>query len=279
MFRAIRAKLAPYNYIHGAYPPDPTKDSFSGGGILTDGSTADTVTAYVDIYSNQVVSTTNYGIGLAAGHDNVAYQNRIVSSGLLPDGSSLAGQNVGAYVWNFNKQTGGAFANDVIRDNTIGWAKPNNGHNDTWFPDCPQDANNASLCTNNQALPDPITLDTEQAEYSSLQQKVASAGVTIGSATAATTTSFSSGFKSSDPQPAWTNTVDSAGYPAGGSKNVGGICCGLGPEAKNTSEQAHTGSASLLYSGTDNDTTSSYAYMQVFDLTSKNITVTSHCPS
>jgi len=87
---------------------------------------------------------------------------------------------------------------------------------------------------------------------------------------------FSTGFESGQPQPTWTDTVDSSGQPAGGSSNIGGICCSLtGPEAGvRTGETAHTGSAALMYSGLDNSATSSYAYMEIFDLTGQNITVT-----
>jgi len=49
---------------------------------------------------------------------------------------------------------------------------------------------------------------------------------------------------------------------------VTGICCGLtGPEAGvRTGEQAHTGSAALMYSGYANGGSATHAYMQVFDL-------------
>lgn len=85
---------------------------------------------------------------------------------------------------------------------------------------------------------------------------------------------FSTGFESGQPQPTWTNTVDNAGYPAGGLTNVGGICCGLsGPESGIRNEIAHTGSTALMYSGLDTSTTTSYAYMELFDLAGQYITV------
>jgi RHS repeat-associated protein len=52
---------------------------------------------------------------------------------------------------------------------------------------------------------------------------------------------FASGFELGDPQPTWTNTVDT-GPEAGSGKisNVGGFCCGLsGPEAGVRNEVAH----------------------------------------
>ena len=88
--------------------------------------------------------------------------------------------------------------------------------------------------------------------------------------------SFSTGFESGQSQPTWTNSVDDLGAPGGGSSNIGGFCCSLtGPEmGTRTNETAHSGSTALMYSG--NATTSSgadYAYMQVFDLSSQNVTI------
>lgn len=267
------------NYIHGSYPPDPTKDSFSGGGIIADGSSgdkADTTTTLLDIYSNQIVSTTNYGIALEGGHDNVAHDNRVVSSGVLADGSSLAGQNVGLVIWNFYKQPfGDVFANNVIRDNTVGWVnKKNGGRNDSWLPDCAQNG-----CTNNQALPDPITLDTESAEYTSWQQKLSTAGITVGPATTGTGATgkalFASGLEAGEPQVTASDTVvDSGGY-AGGQANVSGVCCKLaGPEMGVRTEVAHTGSNALMYSGNVVTTDAGrYAYMKAFDLSGSAPTI------
>jgi hypothetical protein len=57
--------------------------------------------------------------------------------------------------------------------------------------------------------------------------------------------SFSSGFESSDPAPTWSDTVDTTG---GGIAAVGGICCSLaGPEAgERSGETSHTGTGSLM---------------------------------
>jgi len=91
--------------------------------------------------------------------------------------------------------------------------------------------------------------------------------------TPATTALFATGFESGDPQPTWANTVDTTGG-GGGILNVGGICCGLsGPEAGVRTETTHTGSSALMYSGMDNSATSSYAYLKVFDLGTRNIVV------
>jgi len=85
---------------------------------------------------------------------------------------------------------------------------------------------------------------------------------------------FSTGFEGGDPQPTWTNTIDGAGYPAGGITSVAGICCGLGgPETGVRAEVDHTGSAALMYSGKDTNPGMSYAYTKVFDLSGQNIIV------
>ena len=85
-------------YIQGAYPYRAAQDAYTGGGIKTDGSpneTAQDAPAFNSIHDNQVVGTVNYGIKFAAGHDNIAANNRVISSGLLSDGTKIAAQGVG----------------------------------------------------------------------------------------------------------------------------------------------------------------------------------------
>jgi alpha-L-fucosidase 2 len=99
-----------------------------------------------------------------------------------------------------------------------------------------------------------------------LSQTLAQAG---GSGT--TSTSFSSGFETGQPQPTWTDTVDTTG---GGLNNVTALCCGVaGPEAGvRTGETSHTGNSSLMYSGSA-DGTGAHAYMKVFDLSSSPLAI------
>jgi parallel beta-helix repeat protein len=114
------------NYIQGAYPSNLTS-GFSGGGImLADGAnaTASDASAFVRAYGNHVVSTTNYGIAIAGGHDNLIYNNRVISCGYVNLSSGLtyiSGQNVGIYIMNVTKST--AFYNNTARDNISGWVK------------------------------------------------------------------------------------------------------------------------------------------------------------
>jgi hypothetical protein len=171
------------NYIQGAYNVKPWQASYSdgtweydygyeGGGImLGDGSSG---VAYVHAYDNQVVSTTNYGIAIAAGHDSVFYDNRILSSGRLPDGRRIADQNVGAYIWDLYKAGSSGFYNNSGRDNLIGWVK-GGGRNDWWIPD-------ATSFTNNTRWPGEVTTATEAAELTRWRDKLTSSGVRTGPA-------------------------------------------------------------------------------------------------
>ena len=42
-------------------------------------------------------------VTIAAGHDNVFYNNRVISSGRLADGRLISAQNVGLYIWDSYK--------------------------------------------------------------------------------------------------------------------------------------------------------------------------------
>ena len=167
------------NYIKGGYPGNAAQDSYSGGGIMVadcETTTVEDSASFVKAYSNQVLNTTNYGIGIADGHDNQFYDNRIFSSGILPDGTHPAAQFVGAYVADINGAIPkGTFFNNFEYNNTIGWVRADGSRQDTWLPDCA-----SGKCTNNIALPNPITVDTENGEYQIWLNKLASQKVTIG---------------------------------------------------------------------------------------------------
>jgi hypothetical protein len=175
------------NYIRGAYTVKPGQGdysdgtynydwSYTGGGILlADGRPSDgPVPAYVRAYNNEVVSTTNQGIAIEAGHDNQFYNNRIVSSGLLPDGTRIAAQNVGALIWDAVGSGSRFFHNNSGHNNKVGWVNPGNGRrNDWWVP-------NASSWTNNVSWPGQITRNTETAEFAFWNNKLKTAKVVVG---------------------------------------------------------------------------------------------------
>ncbi len=202
------------NYIQGAYPNDPKTDGYSGGGIITDGGTdtQDNASAYVHMYGNQVVDTANYGLAISNGHDNEIYNNRVISAGVLSDGTPIASQNVGVYISDTygSNIANGTFHDNHAHDNTIGWVNQhpnydwNNHRNDMYFPG---DDNDYSR---NTALPNPISLDMEKAEFTSWQQKLSAAGITLRSSTAAAGSS-----------PADTGNL-------GGLTNLNGYCQSLG---------------------------------------------------
>ena len=163
------------NYVQGAYPNDPTNTPFySGGGIIL----GDGGGSYQRAYDNQVVATTNYAVSIAGGQDNAFYRNRAVSSGYLPDGRYIAAQNVGMYIWN---QYDPPFGQAKAYDNVSGWVKSPDGtrRNDYWIKDT-DGQREAALWENNRSIEGPITQNTEQAEWTSWQEKLRQTGVTVG---------------------------------------------------------------------------------------------------
>jgi Bacterial Ig-like domain (group 2)/Chitobiase/beta-hexosaminidase C-terminal domain len=175
-------------YIQGAYPYRAAQDAYDGGGIKTDakaGDNAQKVPAFNSIHDNQVVGTTNYGIQFAAGHDNVAANNRIISSGLLADGTKIAAQQVGMAN---GDATGGGVAdgsmyNNAMRDNLIGWmcwqtsCAQEGYRKDQSFPAAPAD-----YSTNSVVAAGHITLEMENNEYQVWLNKMSAASVTVGPA-------------------------------------------------------------------------------------------------
>jgi hypothetical protein len=156
------------NYIKGAYPADPYSDDFSGGGImLSDGGSN-----YVRAYNNQVIDTTNYGLAISSGHDNLFYNNRVLSLGTLPDGTPTPAQNVGAYIWDVNNSGAGEFFNNSGTGNQVGWLRFGE-RNDWWVPD-------ATAWTGNTAWPGNINANTVAGEWTFWLNKLAGNGFTVG---------------------------------------------------------------------------------------------------
>jgi Ricin-type beta-trefoil lectin domain-like/Bacterial Ig-like domain (group 2) len=173
------------NYIQGAYAYNPAVDAYNGGGFVTDGSGSDTVataSAFNNVYNNQVVGTVNMAIEFSTGHDNVAYNNRAVSSGLLVDGTKIPAQNVGLAIDDIygNIQNGSMYNNNMY-SNTVGWmcwasrCSSNGYRNDEYFPN-----NGSDYSTNVSIAANPITLQAEDSEYSTWLAKIASNGMVVG---------------------------------------------------------------------------------------------------
>ena len=172
------------SYIQGAYPYR-AQDAYAGGGIETRSAPADAAQeapAFSSIHHNQVIGTANYGIKFAAGHDNIASNNRVLSSGLLADGTRIAAQDVGLA----NGDAGRAAASDgmynnTMRDNFVGWAcwqsscAQEGYRKDQFFPAAPADYSANSVVNSPR-----ITLDMEENEYQLWREKLAAAGIAVG---------------------------------------------------------------------------------------------------
>ncbi|GAC1590002.1 MAG: hypothetical protein NVS3B25_08090 [Hymenobacter sp.] len=183
------------NYIQGAYPYPATATNYNGTGFIIDGDGTSNSSSYVKAYGNQVVSTSGAGINIAGGHDNQFYDNRVVNSGLLPDGTRINANWAGAAVFNAYNQPPSAFFNNSINNNTIGYYSaggnlPYSNRQDTSPGAC-------GPCSGNVSLPDrPLTLSDEQNERTLWQQKLQQNGITLGvggsAATPPTTTTTTS---------------------------------------------------------------------------------------
>jgi hypothetical protein len=165
------------NFIRGAYPLDAARASeYSGGGIMLGdgvGQTPADDPSFVLASDNQVLDTVNYGIAISAGHDNSIVRNRVISTGLLPDGQHIAAQNTGAYIWDSYKAGKQHFFNNSGQQNLIGWIKADGDRNDWWTPD-------AAVWAHNLNWPEPIAADVYAQEWRRWQAKLASQRVTVG---------------------------------------------------------------------------------------------------
>jgi hypothetical protein len=173
------------NYIQGAYAYNPAVDSYNGGGFTTDGSGSDTVataSAFNNVYNNQIVGTVNIGIEFGAGHDNAAYNNRVISSGLLSNGTKIFAQNVGLSLYDVygNIQNGSMYNNNMY-SNTVGWmcwaarCAWDGYRNDEYFPD-----NNGYYSTNQSIAANPIRQQAERAEYVTWLTKISANSMIVG---------------------------------------------------------------------------------------------------
>jgi chitinase len=178
------------NFIWGGFPETLGAD-YNGGGIIAGDSSYNLNIGRTEIFNNQVVGTTNYGIAIICGRDSSAYNNRVISSGRTHDNQLIAAANVGlipnnATAWNGDCDPAN-YTNISFANNYVGWMNGNSRRND-WSFRCGQinSVGENILCASNisnlQVLPTnlDITYAMEQAEYTRWQQKVSSGGVVIG---------------------------------------------------------------------------------------------------
>ncbi|RPD44973.1 hypothetical protein DNI29_19970 [Hymenobacter sediminis] len=173
------------NYIFGAYPYPATAKQYSGSGFITDGGnmTAATSSAWVQAYNNQFVATCA-AMNIAAGHDIKYYNNRMITSGYTKNGEKLVANYAAAGLWNAYQQPSNVFFNNSFENNVIGFVhwggnSPYKDRQDHSTGACPN-------CANTNHLPNPITLQTEEGEWTLWQQKLQQNNVKVGAGTAST---------------------------------------------------------------------------------------------
>lgn len=175
------------NYIHGAYPSPDNRERYTGSGITVEGTGADTpetVSQHVQIFRNQVVSTCNAGINVNDGHHVRVSQNRIISAGLLPDGTPSTLFWGGCSVWNGSHHDETLFHDVSMMDNVLGYRRPGmhvplpDRQDYVVATDCPLSVKPGQ----NVSLPNPSTLETEANEWTLWRQKLADAGIVVGAA-------------------------------------------------------------------------------------------------
>jgi Bacterial Ig-like domain (group 2) len=171
-------------YIQGAYPYR-AQDAYTGGGIVTKGASTDSAqeaSAFNNIHDNQVIGTVNYGIKFAAGHDNLATNNRVISSGLLADGTKIAAEEVGLVNGGAVGQSASQY-NNTMRDNVVGWncwkssCAQEGYRKDQFFPASPVDYSANSVIPARS-----ITFNMEDSEYRVWLHKMSAAAVSVGPA-------------------------------------------------------------------------------------------------
>lgn len=183
------------NFIYGGYGVDPVATpGYTGAGIQLDGcsaTSAATATAFVRVHDNQAVNIANCGMCISAGHDNEMYSNRLVSTGLLPNGQVMAGNfAVGMFIINNYDQNDETFFNNYAHENVTAWFYRRGNELirfDYYFPACGVGDGGETMCTDNLSLPGSITSATEANEYALWQKKLAANHIQLGPLTAGPT--------------------------------------------------------------------------------------------
>ncbi|GAA4432513.1 hypothetical protein GCM10023188_21100 [Pontibacter saemangeumensis] len=170
------------NYIQGAYPLNPKSGTYSGGGIITDswyhagmGTPSDVATAHVKIYNNQTVNMSNYNYSIAGGNNIEIYNNRAVTSALLPDGTPVNTHNIGLTGYDYYNL--GATHSNAVHNNLIGvmGIYANELNTNSYFPD-----GTAVRNYNNTHMSGRVTKQHEQDEFAMWQNKLNQNGIVVG---------------------------------------------------------------------------------------------------
>jgi alpha-L-fucosidase 2 len=115
-----------------------------------------------------------------------------------------------------------------------------------------------------------ITLAKPGTSYATVQTELAQP-LQAGSGTGTTSSSFSTGFESGQPQPTWTDSVDTAGGNVVGVTGVNSDSTGPQTGVR-TGETSRTGTAALMYSGSAAGS-SPHAYLKVYDLSAAPLAI------
>lgn len=190
MFNSGGTARVPYlihdNYIFGAYPYPLSSADYVGSGITIDGdpaaNTKEKMSQFINAFKNQVISTCNASMNIAAGHDIHFYENTMISSGMYPDGTKSERFWGGCCIWNASKVPKTNFVNNTIKNNTIGYVRedrniPLPGRQD-WV--VVEESPLSVKAGDNISLPNPITLKTEEAEWVKWQDKLKQNRIGIG---------------------------------------------------------------------------------------------------
>ena len=212
------------NYIQGAYNHRPNDGSlrFTGSAINIADPTSDVTRLATNswAYDNQVVNFANYGIGLWTGYNNRVFDNHILTSNQLPDGSQITKIYVGLIMQDLDNVGPTYMHDNVLSGNLVG---------DTWVNQYGNRTNNciingvggycAALAPGNSDLNDPtthplVTTADEAAEFQAWQTKLSANSITLGPTTSTpTTTPTETSRQTTDPAETTQPTADPTETP------------------------------------------------------------------
>jgi len=173
------------NYVQGLYALDPATVWDSGSGITTDGdSNPSDEPAYINIHDNTLVSTGSAGIGVPAGHNILVYDNKLVCSGYLPDGTEFFASGTGIYINDLSGGNSSTFFGNGAYDNVVGWIQPPHSQQNGLDIARPSDYSlpdaDPALTYGNVDLAGVIDIAAEAAAQAAWIAKVNTDGITTG---------------------------------------------------------------------------------------------------
>ena len=176
------------NFIQGLFSSNPTEAN-SGVGIICDGwqhDSAASATQFVDIYGNVCTQMSNAGVAIDSGHDNHAYNNTIISAGILPDGTVYA-DTYGNGIDEYNPADGsgypqpaGVYYGNSVYGNLIGFMRGSGSGGTARADDyLPSDSGSDPYGSNSYLDHNPAAAD-EEAQARTWAQTLANNGWWVG---------------------------------------------------------------------------------------------------